>query len=98
MFVIANLLNAVAALLEFVLNALLIVLLVNAILSWVRPDQSNPIVSVLGRISDAVCTPIRRVFPTVFSGIDVSPLIAMLAIWFVQLFLVATMRDMAMRM
>jgi YggT family protein len=98
MFVIGNLLKAVATLLDLVLNGLLLVILVNAILSWVRPDPSNPVVMALDRISDAVCNPIRRLFPTVFSGLDFAPFIAMLAIWFVQLFLIQSLRDIALRM
>ena len=38
----------------------------------------------LDRVSDLVCDPIRRLFPTAFSGIDFAPFIAMLAIWFLQ--------------
>jgi uncharacterized protein YggT (Ycf19 family) len=32
------------------------------------------------------------------SGIDFAPFIAMLAIWLVQMFLVGTLRDVALRM
>ena len=76
----------------------MIVLFVNALLSWVRPDPGNPIVMTLDRISDAVCSPIRRLFPTTMSGIDFAPFIAMLLIWFLQMFLVNTLRGMAIRM
>jgi YggT family protein len=98
MFVIGNLLEAVAAVLNVVLQLLLLVIFVNALLSWVRPDPSNPIVMTLDRISDLVCNPIRRIFPTMVSGIDFAPFIAMLAIWLVQMFLVGTLRDVALRM
>ena len=57
-----------------------------------------PIVMMLDRISSLVCNPIRRLFPTVMSGIDFAPWIAMLAIWFLQMFLVSTLRGMALRM
>ena len=83
MFVIGNLLNAVAVILGFLLQSLMIVVFVNALLSWVRPDPSNPI---------------RRLFPTAYSGIDFAPFIAMLALWLMQLFLVNTLRDVAVRM
>jgi YggT family protein len=77
---------------------LLLVIFINALLSWVRPDPSNPIVMFLERVSDIVCAPIRRLFPTVVSGIDFAPFIAMLAIWFIQMFLVSTLHSMALRM
>jgi YggT family protein len=98
MFVIGNLLSALAALLNVVANTLLLVILVNALLSWVRPDPNNPIVMFLDRVSDLVCNPIRRLFPTVVSGIDFAPFIAMLAIWFINLFIVRTLNDVAIRM
>jgi YggT family protein len=98
MFVIGNLLDALASVLNVVLSALLFVVFVNALLSWVRPDPSNPIVMTLERISDLVCGPIRRLFPTVMGGIDFAPFIAMLAIWFLQMFLVGTLHSMALRM
>ena len=98
MFVIGNLLNAFATILDMVLNTLLIIIFVNAILSWVRPDPSNPIVMFLDRVSDAVCNPIRRVFPTAMGGIDFAPFVAMLLIYFTQMFVVRTLHDIATRM
>lgn len=98
MFVIGNLLEALALVVNVVLQLLLLVILVNALLSWVRPDPGNPIVMTLDRISDMVCNPIRRIFPTNLSGIDFAPFIAMLLIWLLQMFLVNTLRDVAMRM
>jgi YggT family protein len=98
MFVLGNLLTAVAGVLDILLQLLLVVILVNALLSWVRPDPNNPIVMFLERVSDLVCEPIRRLFPTNFGGLDVAPFIAMLVIYFVQQFLVGSLRDVAMRM
>jgi YggT family protein len=98
MFVLGNLLNAFATILDWVLQILWFIILINALLSWVRPDPSNPIVQFLERVSDAVCDPIRRLFPTGFGGFDFAPLIAMLVIWFVRMFLVDTLRDLAIRM
>jgi len=98
MFVLGNLLEALAAVINVVVNLLMLVIFVNALLSWVRPDPSNPIVQTLERISDLVCNPIRRLFPTILSGIDLAPFLAMLALWLVQMFLVNTLRDVALRM
>jgi YggT family protein len=98
MFVLGNLLEALAAVINVVLNLLMLVIFVNALLSWVRPDPGNPIVQTLERISDLLCNPIRRLFPTIISGIDLAPFIAMLALWLVQMFLVNSLRDVALRM
>ena len=98
MFVIGNLLQALATILDIVLNGLLLVVFVNALLSWVRPDPSNPIVMFLDRISDLVCQPIRRLFPTTMGGLDFAPFIAMLALMFLKMFLVESLRGIAVRM
>ena len=98
MFVIGNLLQALATILEIVLNGLLIVIFINALLSWVRPDPSNPIVQFLDRVSDIVCSPIRRLFPTSMGGMDFAPFIAMLALMFLKMFLVESLRGIAVRM
>jgi len=98
MFVLGNLLEALAAVINVVLNLLMLVIFVNALLSWVRPDPSNPIVQTLERISDLICNPIRRLFPTIISGIDLAPFIAMLALWFLQMLVVGSLRDVALRM
>ena len=98
MFVLGNLLQAISSVLNVVLQSLLLIILINALLSWVHPDPSNPIVRFLDRISDLICDPIRRLFPTQVSGIDFAPFIAMLAIWLLQMFLVGTLNDLAARM
>jgi YggT family protein len=98
LFVVGNFLGAVASVLDIVLQALLIVIVINAVLSWVRPNPANPIVMFLDRVSDFACNPIRRLFPTVFGGIDFAPFIAMLVIIFVQRFLVGSLHGLALRM
>ena len=97
MFVIGNLMNAIAVILGFMLQTLMIVVFINALLSWVRPDPHNPIVMFLDRVSDLVCNPVRRLFPTAYSGIDFAPFIAMLGLWLLQMFLVQSLKDWALR-
>jgi len=98
MFVIGNLLRAFAWVLDVLLNGLLLIIVVNALLSWVRPDPSNPLVQFLERVSDLVCNPLRRLFPTVIGGIDFAPFIAMVVLIFLRMFVVDTLRDLAIRM
>lgn len=98
MFVVGNLLEAIAAVLDIALNALLVVIVINALLTWVRPDPDHPIVRFLDQVSDLVCNPIRRLFPTAVGGIDFAPFLAMLAIVLVQQFLVRSLGDIAARL
>lgn len=97
MFIVGNLIGAVATILEVVLNALTLILVVNALLSWVRPDPSNPIVRFLDTVSDAVCDPIRRLLPTVVGGFDLAPMIAILIVMFLQRFLISSLHELAFR-
>lgn len=97
MFVVGNLIGAIATVLDYVLNALWIILLINALLSWVRPDPNNPIVRFLDTVSDAVCEPIRRLIPTVVGGFDLAPLGVMLLVMFLRQFLVGSLHELAFR-
>ena len=98
MFVMGNFLGAVARLLDMVLWAYMWLIIIRALLSWVNPDPWNPVVQFLTRVTEPVLAPIRRRLPTWRMGIDLSPLVAILAIYFVQWFLVGTLRDIAWRM
>jgi YggT family protein len=97
MFVLGNLIGAVATVLQWLLSALWLILVINALLSWVRPDPSNPIVRFLDTVSDAVCDPIRRLFPTVVGGLDLAPLIAIGVIWLLQRVVVDSLQQLAYR-
>jgi YggT family protein len=98
MFVMANFLGAVARLLDLVLWAYMWLIIIRALLSWVNPDPWNPVVQFLTRVTEPILAPIRRRVPSWRIGIDLSPLVAILAIYFVQWFLVGTLRDVAWRM
>ena len=82
-----------------VLIGLQFVILINALLSWVRPDPFNPIVAhARARLRDLVCDPIRRLLPMQSLGIDLSPLLAILLLQFIDLVLVGSLRELAARL
>ena len=96
MFVASNFILAAARLLELVLWAYFWILIARAVLSWVNPDPYNPIVRFLYRVTEPVLRPIRRRLPTVAMGLDLSPMVLMLAIYFLESFLVGSLRDLAL--
>ncbi|HLC03729.1 MAG TPA: YggT family protein [Anaerolineales bacterium] len=98
MFIAGNLLNALATILDIALNAYMWIIIIRAIVSWVNPDPWNPIVQFLYRATDPVLRPIQRMLPMKGWGIDFSPLIAILAIIFIQKFLVASLSELAWRL
>lgn len=97
MFVFSNLLSAVASILDILLYVYMWVIIVAALISWVSPDPYNPIVRFLYRVTEPVLYPVRRVIGT-FGGFDISPVIVLLAIYFLRRFLVTTLLDLAGRM
>jgi YggT family protein len=96
MFVFSNLVLALARLLELVLWAYFWIVIARAVLSWVSPDPFNPIVRFLYRVTEPVLRPIRYRLPTLQMGLDLSPMLVILAIYFLQAFLVESLRDLAL--
>ncbi|OQX81672.1 MAG: hypothetical protein B6D56_01735 [Candidatus Omnitrophica bacterium 4484_70.1] len=96
MFIISNFIFAVAKILDITLTVLWWLILIRALISWVNPDPYNPIVQFLYKTTEPILYPIRKILPLNFKiGIDISPLIAFLAIIFLRSFLVRTLFDLA---
>ncbi len=102
MFVAGNFLTALASVLHMLLQAYIWVVIIRALISWVNPDPWNPIVQMLNRLTDPLLEPIRRKMFRMMGyggmGIDISPLILIAAIYFLDFFLVGTLTDIGMQM
>jgi YggT family protein len=102
MFILANLLGAVAMVLDAALQIYFWMIVIRAVLSWVNPDPRNPIVRFLNAATDPVLWRIRRWMGprllTAMGGLDLSPIVVILAIYFLRLFLVQSLRDLALRL
>ncbi len=96
MFVLSNFVIACARMTELILSILYWLILIRALISWVNPDPFNPVVQFLNRVTEPILQPIRRLLPPM--GIDISPIIAFLAIIFLKSFLVSTLFDLGMRL
>ncbi len=95
MFVLSNFLVAVAKILDIALTLYMWIIIGRAIISWVNPDPYNPIVRFLHSATEPVLFAVRRRLPLFFGGIDFSPILVILAIIFLQNFLVQTLIQMA---
>ena len=91
MFVFGNVILGIAKVLGVVLNIYMWVIIIRALLSWVSPDPYNPIVQFLTRVTEPVLRPLRKLVPTWKLGIDLSPLIAVLIIYFLEIAVVDTL-------
>ncbi len=91
MFVLENLIFALAKIIDIGLTIYMWIIIGRALISWVNPDPYNPIVTFLYRVTEPVLAPIRRWIPPRGMGIDISPIVVILVIYFLQMFLVKTM-------
>ncbi len=98
MYVLSNLLQAVAVILDIVLTIYMWIIIVRALLSWVNPDPYNPIVQFLHSITEPVLYRVRKALPMPGMGLDLSPIIVLLAIIFLQSFLVKTLKTAALNL
>ena len=90
MFVFGDLLITIARIIDSLLEIYKWVVIIAALISWVNPDPYNPIVRFLYSITEPVFRPIRRLIGYRLGPIDISPIIVILAIIFIQSFLVRT--------
>jgi YggT family protein len=97
MFVLGNFIVAVAKILDMALTIYMWIIIGRAVISWVNADPYNPIVQFLYRATEPVMAPIRRWIPIGGMGIDISPIIIIFVIFFLQSFLVRSMIEMAYR-
>ena len=98
MFLIGNVLTAVATILHKVLEIYSLVVVASVLVQWVRPDPFNPIVQFLRSVTEPVFGWVRRRLPFAVVGmLDLSPMIVLMIIWFVQLAAIPSLFDLAAR-
>ena len=87
MFFVQNVILAVVDLLAIVLNLYFWVVIVAAVLSWVRPDPYNPVVRALRTLTEPVF------YYT--NGIDFSPVVVLLVIQLINRIVIASLAQFA---
>ncbi|NBC13945.1 MAG: YggT family protein [Gammaproteobacteria bacterium] len=82
---------AIPALVSLVISIFLFAILIRVILSWLNPDPFNPAVELLSRLTDPILEPAQRLIPPI-SGIDLSPMVAMVGLVLLQMLLLPPLR------
>lgn len=95
MFLIANLLVAVAQILDYVLWAYAWILLGRVVISYINADPNNPLIRFLYSATEPVLERVRAKLPVSSGGFDFSPILVWLAVMFLQRFLVRSLYDLA---
>jgi len=87
MVLLGNILLALAKLVELASGLLTIykyILLASVVVSWVNADPYNPLVNFIHRVTEPVLRRIRRHMPDT-GMLDLSPLVAFVAIYLLQI-------------
>lgn len=95
MFILGNFFKAIAVVLDYALSIFMWIIIARAVLSWVNPDPYNTIVRFINNLTEPVLYQIRKRIPVYFGGLDISPVIAMLGVIFLQTFVVGTLHRLA---
>lgn len=79
---------AVVQLLHTIINTYIWIIIIAALLSFIRPDPYNQIVQIIYRLTEPAFEFVRKKLPfVIFSGIDLSPIVILLALQFLDVFM-----------
>ena len=98
MFIFGNFIIAIANILDIILDIYKWIIIIAAVISWVNPDPYNPVVRFLYAITEPALRPIRRIIGFRLGPVDISPIIVILAIIFIQRFLIGSLIELAYKM
>lgn len=88
---------ALADLLDFVLLLYIVLILMRVVVSFIGADSYHPLVPLVLQLTEPVLKPVRRVLPSV-SGIDFSPMLALLAITLARVLIAKPLLDAGLRL
>ncbi len=89
---LSNIVYGVASVLQGLLTVYFWVVIIAALLSWVRPDPYSPIVRTLSALTEPVFYRVRKYLPFTFvGGLDLSPVVVLIVIQLLQSIVVRTL-------
>jgi YggT family protein len=95
MDILRELILSIAQVVDLIFTLYFYIVIARALISWVNPDPYNPIVRFLHSVTDPVLDRIRRAIPLNLGGIDLSPIILLISLSFVQRMLRALLLRLA---
>lgn len=96
MLILAGLLRGIASILDMLLGMVIFLVIARAVISWVNADPYNPIVRFLISTTEPLMQPFRRFIPVLKGGLDLSPIVLLLTLYFLKAALVETLMDYAL--
>lgn len=70
----------IATIINYVVNILNIIIIIRVLLSWLAPYTHNDFTDVIYAVTEPILRPFRMVFPVGYSKIDISPILAYVAL------------------
>ncbi|MDR2503665.1 MAG: YggT family protein [Deltaproteobacteria bacterium] len=96
MILFSNILAAIASILGTLIHIYTWIIIIAALITWVRPDPYNPIVRALRVLTEPLQYQVRRKLPFILAGgMDFSPVLIILALQFINIALVKSMAEFA---
>lgn len=80
-----TLIQALATVIDMLLNVYSFLIIGRAIISWVSPDPYNPIVNFLNTVTEPVMKHARKIIPPIGGTIDISPIVVLVVIHIVRI-------------
>ncbi len=97
MLLLINIIDAVCFIGHMLIQAYMIVVIAACALTWFRVSPYHPAAMALNRLAEPSLRLARRVpFTRAISGVDLSPLVVIIALELVDLIVVRTLRQMLM--
>jgi len=91
----ANIIMGLGGLVHSLITVYIWVLIIAALLTWVRPDPSNPIVQILYRLTEPAYAFVRKYIPTTFNGIDLAPIVVIVGLNIVDIIFINLISSIA---
>lgn len=87
---------AIAKILHIVFTIYIWIIIFRAILSWIRIPSLYPVAVILYKLTEPVLKPLRKLVPPYkVGGLDISPMIAVILILFLDSFIVKSLIQIA---
>ncbi len=94
LFVLSNLFFAIARVLQVFIYFELVCVILSAILSWITPYHYYPFRQFVDAVSSIILRPLRKIIPPI-GVVDITPMVAILILTFLDIFVVRTLIDLA---
>ncbi len=92
---ISNIIFGLGGILHNLVTIYIWIVIIASLLTWVRPDPNNPIVQLLYRITEPAYALVRRYIPSVYNGVDLSPLVIIIGLQIADVLLVSVINSIA---